>query len=1081
MIERVGKCLKIGGHEVLRGPKKSLRSRRCLHNAFWSHGAGNIDLPSWWILLLQTPEQNNGPRLRNSVNAVGEKVSGVLQEMFLDFLYPVHTLALMRHLKRTTNAHYNATSTTRNAASSIKHYSRNYTSIAESLISGDVAFEEENPEVQMHDVSVDCPAPFSRNIEAMRRRIDEILEIEDQTRLYDELWQNYQDLLETSHSLSPPELIKLFRSLGRSKRTKDLERSVALFESLPIPHRRAIHYSHAVSAALALKDLDTALSFHEEARSRISGSIGTAAILDYTIQNELWQRAISIWHQYWSVSRMVYFASRHIWTTVDALPLTYLIEKAISAASFAISLSGTADREAEDGAGAARDFALELTQRCFSRQDASFDIPKHRTLLQKAKLLVTSNTRLSTMALNQLLVSKNREHGHHALHIYRMLRKEACFKPDNRLLCTITDRVLQERITLGLFMVIDDWRRYFGRIPKSYMLDIAEMLAKNGELESVQKLFDDYYSEYGAPQTNSLYHSMLLAHNRRADINGITRALNKMGEDHGYKPDIIAYNFVISTFARIGDVEGARSWFRKLDKKGLKPNSHTYSSLMSMYGKRGDLDALNDMYQMSKAEGITADVGMVDSLVLANINQEDLGEAERLVKEFSKIDMEGSRAFIWNNLLNAHALRKNVEKVSELHGQMQEAGVAPDNMTYAALMTSLTIAKHPNAANKLLQKVMPRANMKRTALHYAIVMGGYLATKEYGEVFRLYKDMVERSLRPTMSTQNVLIRAAAAIDMSHKDQDAHPEDPTIFTRAQQTFEQTLATLDPLELAAHEPRKFAGPNPVNEAFSSTYFEYLIFLYGKEGAFDKVTELYDRFIKTTSQYTHHDIKASPPVRLLTALMVAYRKAGNQEEVEKCWNLALDKSQKLASHSKSATHEPGWVMKSRRFIINLPLRQYILSLSPESRVPAPSIAKLNATITHLLSCGYALNSPNWNLYTQVLARSPHPDHQALAFRICERELIADWPGWAHLGDPEYMKPKIRSMTRHTLLVHQKRMPAYLTFVWLAKAWVQARNRRSGATGSWIAGTAPRTVDAVVNMPRVEDGPQKTILRPD
>ncbi|KAK4694539.1 hypothetical protein P7C71_g3053, partial [Lecanoromycetidae sp. Uapishka_2] len=1080
MIERVARCLETGGRVCLRGSKQPFRSRRCLHNAFWSHGAANIDLPSWWILLLQTSDHKEGSRARTRINDVGKKVSGALQDIFLDFLYPVQTLAFIRRLKRSTAAHHNAASTVRTAASSVKQYSRNYTSFAEAVITGEkTAHGEAQEEVETAYADPSVAAP--RSVDMIRRRIDEIFDAKDQTRLYDELWRNYQDLVEASQSLSQPEVIKMLRSLGKSKRPKDLERCVAFFESLPVPERRAIHYSHAVSAALALNDLNTALLIHQEARSRISGSIGTSAILGHTIQHELWHRAVGIWHQYWVVGKMAYFASADIWTTVDTLSLPVLIDRALSAANFAVSLSGNAECEAQDGAGAARDFALELARRSCRRKGATFDVEKHWALLQKVKMLDASDIEISVMALNQLLSIVNREHGHRALHLYRILRKETAFTPSRELLSTITEMLLVQKSTLGMFMVVDDWQNYFKTLPAHIALKIANVLAQNGQLEATEKLFDKFCKEHGTPKSDSLYHSLLYVYNRRADVNGITRMLNRLGEDYGFKPGLRAYNYVISTFARIGDVHGAMSWYKKLEKKGIKPDRRTFSTLMVMFGTKGDRDALNEIFQLSKVEGIIANATMIDTLIQINIRDEDFEEAERLVKEASRTDLEGSHTFMWNILLNAHALRKNVEKVSELHGQMQQAGVAPDNMTYAALMTSLTVAKHPKAANKILQRVMPRANMKRTALHYAIVIGGFLATKEYGEIFRLYKDMIRRNLSPTMSTQNVLLRAAASIDMSNKSPKTIAGGPTELLRAQQTLEQTLATLDPMELAASEPRKFVGPSPVNEAFSATYFEYLIFLYGKDAAFDKVTELYERFMKTTSQFTHQDIEASPPMRLLSALMVAHRRGGNYEDIEKCWNLALDQCKELARRSKATFSKPGWVLHSRRFIISLPLRQYMKSLGEETPVPAHKINQLNATIAYLQECGYELNSPNWNLYIQILSQSVLPDHQVLAFEECERELINHWPGWGYLGNPEYMKTKLSAMTRSTLLMPQQRMPAYLTFVRLAKAYVQARNRRTSATTNYIRHVAPRTVDAVNNMPRVEDRPQKTILRPD
>jgi len=240
MIERASRCLEYGGRLALRGSKKPFCSRRYLHNAFWSHGAGNIDLPSWWILLLQTSDHNDGSRSRRGVKDVGEKFSGALQDIFLHFLHPVQTLALMRRLRQSTTAHHNAASIVRNAALSVRQYSRNYTSIAEAVITGEKATQEKAQD-QIQDASADPPAKAPRSMGTIRKRIDEIFSTEDQTKLYDELWRNYQDIVEASQSLSPEEVIKMLRSLGKSERPKDLERSVAFFESLPVSQRKAIH------------------------------------------------------------------------------------------------------------------------------------------------------------------------------------------------------------------------------------------------------------------------------------------------------------------------------------------------------------------------------------------------------------------------------------------------------------------------------------------------------------------------------------------------------------------------------------------------------------------------------------------------------------------------------------------------------------------------------------------------------------------------------------------------------------------------------------------------------------------------
>ncbi len=1060
MIERTARCLKNGGHVICRARKNPFRSRRCLHSAFWSHGAGNIDLPSWWIFFLQTTDSNRDCELPRKALSPGEKVSGAIQEIFLDFLYPVQTLALIRRLKRSTSAH-------QHASQSLKYSCRNYTSIAEDVIVGVKAIGSEVA------AETSTTSEAGRTVEGIREDIDGVLAKQDQRGFYDQLWRSYQDLLEKSENLSQNDLIKMLRSLGKSKRIVDLERLVALFESIPVQQRQAIHYSYAVSAALSLKDLATAIAVHGEARGRFRGSIGTSAILAYTVQHEKWQEAVSIWHPFWA-HKLAYYATPELWTKVDTLPLSRLMDRAVSAAEFAISTTEAVGYEA---AAAHREFALEVARRLVKRQVTAFDVNRHWEMVEKVRMLDASDLTIPKHALYQLLSIESREHEDQALRLYRVLRKDSRFSPSRELLTTITQRIVSQKGSLGIFMVIDDWRKYHGALPTRMAISIIRVLAQNGELEATQKVFRDFLSEHGMPKSPDMYFAMLHVFNRRADTTGIVRMWDELQKLYNFKPDVKAWNLVISTFTRVGDLDGALTWFHKLREEGVKPSSRTFFSLMSLYGKRGDRNAVEDLFRQAKAEDIETSILMIDTLVTANIQDERLDEAEQLAVEATKMPLKGSRNFMWNSLLNAYAFRKDVTKVSALYKKMQDSGVTLDNMTYAALMTALAILKQPDAAAKIMKKVMPRAKVPPTTIHYAILMGGYLATKQYDKVFKLYQDMLHENLTPTMSTQNVLLRAAASVDRESQDPEAESGKEIAYTRAQQTFDQALANLDPMELAASEPRKFVADRPINEAFSSTYFEYLIFLYGSNAAFDKVSELYDAYIKTTHKFTNQNIEASPPVRLLSALMTTHLRDKNYSEVDRCWTLALSKAQQLARDSTpSDTSEPASILHSRRFILSLPLSHYITALQTQNRR-----SDLITTISAFQDLGFVLTSPNWNAYIRALASSPNPSHQAYAFQLCEQELMPYWPGWTFFRDPRYMKTnKFQPISRATHLIPQKRMPAYVTLVELARAYLLAKKRRGGEPSVRdLAGMAPRTVDAVNNMPRLEDAAQTLILR--
>ena len=1075
MIERAARWLKIGERAAFQENKNRFRSRRHLHSAFWSHGAGNIDLPAWWIFLLQTPSKPSDGSIGGTSKAFRTAVSRKLENIFLDFLYPSRTRALIKRLKRATSAH-------QHAAQNVQSYSRSYTTIAQDLIIGADAPSVTAETCKKGDHLATVPL---QSEETLRRTINSILDAKDHYGLYDQLWQNYQDLSSQSLALSPHEMIRMLRCLVSSELSLNYERALALFESIPVGRRRAIHYSHAVSAALVLKDIDTAVSIHREALSSINGSIGTAAILGYAVQHELWTVAVDIFYHFWE-NKLLYYTRPDIWTAIHEIPLNELLVQASSAANFALKASeGSNDKEAI----AAREFALEFIRHTFSITNTEFDLKSHTKLVRMVRSLGTADDSIRTLALEQLLSRGSREHDTRAFNLYWNLRKLSTISPSRSILDKITPMVFERRLVFKVILILDDWRTHFSTTPPQYALAASRVFARNGLLEENQKLFENYVSEHGKPNDEVFYDNLLLTYARRVDTEGVVHFFNRLKEFYDFRPSTLSWNCVLSAFARAGDIDGILVQFRKLREAGIQPDSTTYFLMMSIYGRRGDREAVEGLLAQSKEEGVEITTRMIDQLVLANVKEGNLLEAERLVEQVQSVAPGRPCTFMWNVLINAHALRKSIDKVSQLHRRMQELRVPFDNMTYAALMTSLTVLRNPLGARKIFKTIMPQHNLKPTAVHFAILMGVYNATKQYGKVFELHEEMVRPNVKPTMNTQkgskvkptmgtrNALLRAAGALDKSANLIAPLQTEELELPRARQIFEEAIANLDPSELAPTEPRKYVGPGSLQEAFFSSYYEYLILLYGTENAVKRASELYDRYIAAVKplQTRESEVEFIPPVRLLSALMVSHLRARKYDKLESCWNLALEKCERLACKSRADTFRHAWVLHSHRFIINQPLHQYILSLREQRR-----IEDLIDTISDLLRAGYALHSANWNRYIQTLARSPQLVHRRLAFRFCEQELTSSFPGWDALGsNPYYLKERLNRQQRHMMLMQDEKAPTYITLLLLAKAYVAERDLDGTEKArEHYHKMYPKTIEVIETIPRCQDREQRQIL---
>ncbi len=1073
MIERAVGCLENGGRYLLRLHKKSSPSRRSLHSGFWCHGAAEIDLPTWWLAFLQArPVSGECWPSEGPSKVVDNVLSGMQGAGFLDFLYPAQSLASIRRFVKMGRPDLKP----HRLARKTLHSSRAYTSsasdgpeatTADDVIQNNVIAANSADLGKDGSTTAQRAYEFSQDLGSVRARFTELLDSGGTDVRRNEVWHVYQNLRNLLKEPTPREIIKLLRYLSASQISVNAERVMAVVSDISRETRRAIHYNYAISAALSQDDLKTGAAFHREALSRIQGHVGTASLLRYSVEREMWKEAIETWHEYWN-HKQRYFECPNLWKELESLPLPTLLDKAASVADFALEMSAEAPAKTAALVG---DFAIQMILRIFNIQTERVDLVKHEELFEKAVLLNAPLLGLFRAAICQLLPIKSKPAIAAALGYYLRLKKTEPLFPDKRLLDALFDKFIAIHSSAGILMILDDYRRYTQGPPATVLYVAMGEFSRQGDIEKVWNLFHEYAGRYGKPRGRRIYDLILSAYCKRGEIGNIIRNFHDLQDDYGFDPDIKSWNAVIATHARVGDIDGALTWYDNLIEAGMQPNSYTYSFLMSMYARRGDLESVLRLLQQSEASHIQPSISMIDSVVLAQAKNDQLDDACKLVEEALQMDLKGSRTRMWNYLLNAYAMRRDLEKVRDLHKRMREKDIQPDSITFAALMHGLH-GIHPNAAWKILAQVLPRAGIQPSPIHYAVCMSGFLRSKQYPDVFKAYRHMMEHDINPAFSPQKMLLIAAVNEDLGRTRSSREKNSQRALKEiklAEEILDKTLAIMDPIEFAAGEPIKYLGPNRLDEAYSSAYFTHMVLAYGRHKTFDKVRDIYDRYIATAKKFQPND-NISPPVEMISALMVANLLANDHHEVERCWHLALSKANQFARPRSPDRLKPGLVSYAYRFILNDALSCYMRSLEQLKMIDA-----LTDTVDSLRRSGYELDNHCWNKYIRILSRN---GREMLAYELCEKELMDDWPGWRALGTLAGMRKKLR---RKMPKPYQKfrRMPGYATFVYLTRNYVEIRSEGGREKLEALRNVAPRAVNAVTSMPKTDDAMQVSLLR--
>lgn len=1051
----------------MRTPRTSARSRRLLHSSFWCHGAGDIDLPSWWMSLLQLPPPVNGthPRATASREAPGNEGEGSLFE----FLYPAQTLALIRRLSL-----YNFRGR-RRRTQRYKNGTRSYTSRAT---------ETEDNSEQKNDlfgnsfsaglVGVDEGTQGGVTEEANTRRLDDILR-SSKKKEYEAAWQSFWMLADTKEEESVMYQVKaLLDYLSTSERPVDSERKIELLSRFYTQNWNLPQYRIAIHAWLRLSNLGKAVETHQEALSKVAGDVGTGTLLASALALKEWDLASRAWLDYQQRS---FQSARQegIWEQVDTLP--DLIELALSLADFA-----QGEVEMDRVAQSAND--LDLFQqlvntvmfRAFEFKSAPITMkPVHRLFdrLEEFGLLGKYNYE---NAIHRLL---DLGKGGTVAMVYRDYHQREGYMTSQKLLYRLLSVFCKFARLHDIRLVVDDaFAAHGGLNRRAYQAALGK-LASMGDADSVHKLFDGFISQHGAPEDVTLLRNLLLVHARRAEVDETVRQFQRISEQFGITPDLQCWNILISVYARVSDIDGAFRCFNDLLRTHLEPDEYTYSILFNICARIGDATVLRQLLQTTTSGGAKRSLAAIDSLVLACINNDELDEAERIAEAALSMELNGPRTRMWNYLLNAHSLRRNINAVTRIHQRMQDTGVPLDGMTYAALMQSLAVLRETDAAYKILRVVMPHDGIKATAFHYAIVMGGFVRTKETLKVFQAYNRMIKRGIRPTLSTQIPLLKASVIAEGTDIGEAGVTEAIRELTQTEDLLEETLASLDPMDLASREPVRGINKEPLDDAFGAAPFEYLIFIYGQQGLFEKVQQLYERYLETADERKLKG-KVTPTIKLLSALMVSHLRQQQFSEVHKCWDLARSSTERLSKRLDSTDPlNPGWVLPSQRFRLATPLIYLMKALGAQNDLE--SIARI---IAELQSDGYDLNSTNWNLYVHLLVQN---GRVVEAFQCCEEKLMDGWRGWPSQRQRQGLSKAITKTTLTHRIQPWLLAPAYRTLVDLAAAILDIQAAESGNLLSFdkasesekIVKIAPRTMEAVRNLPRVDDALQRRLLR--
>ncbi|GAB7349092.1 hypothetical protein MBLNU459_g8044t1 [Dothideomycetes sp. NU459] len=1141
MLERASACLDTGVRISLRAQRRAPKTTRLLHQAFWHHGAGDLDLPPCALSSSCPPPPPPSSPADSTTshhhhhhhhlssfppNHLPETVPDVqsLDAPFLDFLYPAQTLAFMNRMSTT---HLDRIWDRRNARCHPAPGSRGYSSMTVVPSPSSALMQRDDtlpPAVNSTATSSTSKEPFLHLLSSK-----DPISASEYTVL--SVWTAFAQLDRIARQdieLKKPLLNWMSQSPHRPAHSHVLE----VYSHLENRHKDAAVYCAVVAAWLRLGDISNATAAHNEAATTcFVGSIGSNLLMEYAIKHDKLDLAFQIqdcFERYSQRSRSA--RPPKLWDRVHSIP---------KLDAKLISLINWLERSADQPFHVSLQKIVEslwgvLVYHLINNPKFSSKAPEGRVLRASLRKVAFKINRAcidsAPMYENCIMQLSSNKAKHSAAvsnpiisFMYNAYRRSDNFQPSPRLLSHLVDHWRHHKLAfagrgstrafLTLDTIVADWKRFHARLDGNALEIIMDCYARLGDAARVESYAEHYKSLHTeGPVDPSKLWPLIYVYAERADVAAAAAQFARIKSDFGVDPDLKCWNVLLHAHVKANDVAGAISVLEKLLATKHRPDEFTFAPLLNLYGKRGELDSVDAILALGRDHGVTKPTtDMLNSRIVAYVKSGDIPGAELALEDVIQAsksgEATGSLTICFNTILTAHALSKDLDAVARFYRRMKSEAVAFDANTFGALIQAMCSKQQTLSAHALLRNVMPESKIRPLAYHYAFVMAGYVQQNMYEEALQVEKEMKLARVRPTVSTQIAALKATALLEHSRRNPDQSGEDATALEVATRDFEQILRDQDVLPIGSQPAfglkQNFSGP--------ALTADFLIFIHGKRRAFEVVSRILQSYQERLGENQGSD---EAPLHLLTSIMSVHLRAGDYAEVDRYWALARaqadrirlnqptvpgSSTRKLARPKSSPSIPPGY-----RFLLSRPLRYYIASQFSQS-----SPSTITTVVSDLLNTGYAFDNRTWNAYIVALCRTS-PPRALLAYRLVENFMIKDWPGWIKSSSGVVINTTIRpkpiaraerlKYIKMKYLKPDQLLPQYQTMVYMASALLELRSSEAAGYGGsarakmsdeekeikrqvgnvkLIRDKAPRTLHAVQSMPRVYDRLQQRLIQ--
>ncbi|KAK9083730.1 hypothetical protein Scep_030201 [Stephania cephalantha] len=245
--------------------------------------------------------------------------------------------------------------------------------------------------------------------------------------------------------------------------------------------------------------------------------------------------------------------------------------------------------------------------------------------------------------------------------------------------------------------------------------------------------------------------------------NLVSEILEWLRTQHWWDFNEMDFMMLITAYGKLGDFKRAERVLSYTHKKGYPPCVISQTALMEAYGRGGQYNKAEAVFRRMQSSGPEPSALTYQIILKTFVEGDKFEEAESIFETLLNDERAPLKPDqkMFHMMIYMHKKAGNYDKARKTFAKMGDRGVPQSTVTYNSLMSFETNYKE---VSKIYDQ-MQRAGLQPDVVSYALLISAYGKARREDEALAVFEEMLDAGVRPTRKAYNILLDAFAISGM----------------------------------------------------------------------------------------------------------------------------------------------------------------------------------------------------------------------------------------------------------------------------------------------------------------------------